>query len=166
MLNNPDIAPSASINCWIVSILTFHFKLHHVSGKIHGPDGLSRQLLQPGDLSDKEDNKDNFDDRVNNLYSFLHFINLPAPAAQLERLLYTLAGQEAAILPKDFTESDAARDITYTAPHTKAADLADKHLRQVHDWLISLARLDTTGNHKYSLIICYTASFFTNNGIL
>lgn len=27
MLNNPDIAPSASINCWIISILTFHFEL-------------------------------------------------------------------------------------------------------------------------------------------
>ena len=27
MLNNPDTAPSASINCWIISILTFHFEL-------------------------------------------------------------------------------------------------------------------------------------------
>ncbi len=27
MLNNPDIAPSASINRWIISILTFHFEL-------------------------------------------------------------------------------------------------------------------------------------------
>src|SRR5258708_11355236 len=26
MLNNPDIAPSTSINRWIVSILTFHFR--------------------------------------------------------------------------------------------------------------------------------------------
>jgi len=116
MLNNPDVAPSASINRWIVSILTFHFKLHHVPSKIHGPNGLSRQLLQLGDLSDKEDNEDNFDDWVDNLYSFLHFINPPAPAAQSEQLLYTLAGQEAAILPEDFTESDAAHDIAYTAP--------------------------------------------------
>jgi hypothetical protein len=27
MLNNPDTAPFASINCWIVSILAFHFEL-------------------------------------------------------------------------------------------------------------------------------------------
>ncbi len=27
MLNNPNIAPSASLNRWIVSILTFHFEL-------------------------------------------------------------------------------------------------------------------------------------------
>ena len=43
MLNNPDTAPSASINRWIVSILTFHFELRHVPGKQHGPDGLDEQ---------------------------------------------------------------------------------------------------------------------------
>ena len=32
MLSNPDIAPSASINCWILLILMFHFKLIHISG--------------------------------------------------------------------------------------------------------------------------------------
>jgi hypothetical protein len=41
MLNNPNTAPSASLNRWIVSILTFHFELLHVPGKLHGPDGLS-----------------------------------------------------------------------------------------------------------------------------
>jgi hypothetical protein len=37
-----DISPSASINWWIVAILTFHFDLIHVPGTHHGPDGLSR----------------------------------------------------------------------------------------------------------------------------
>ena len=32
MLSNPDIAPSASINRWIVSILLFHVTLIHVPG--------------------------------------------------------------------------------------------------------------------------------------
>jgi len=41
MLNNLDIAPSASVNHWIVSIFTFHFKLQYVPEKIYGPDGLS-----------------------------------------------------------------------------------------------------------------------------
>ena len=41
MLTNPDTAPSASINQWIVSIVTFHFELRHIPGKQHGPDGLS-----------------------------------------------------------------------------------------------------------------------------
>jgi hypothetical protein len=42
MLAHPDILPSASINRWILSILTFHFTLVHVKGTFHGPDGLSR----------------------------------------------------------------------------------------------------------------------------
>jgi len=41
MLVNPDIQPSASINHWILLILTFHFTLVHVKGTLHGPDGLS-----------------------------------------------------------------------------------------------------------------------------
>ena len=41
MLSNPDIAPSASVNRWIISILLFHFTLVHVPGTRHGPDGLS-----------------------------------------------------------------------------------------------------------------------------
>ena len=40
MLNNLDIAPLGSMNRWIVSILTFHFKLRHVPSKVHGPDGF------------------------------------------------------------------------------------------------------------------------------
>ena len=45
MLNNPDLAPLASVNHWIVAILTFHFELQHVPGKHHGPDSLSQWLI-------------------------------------------------------------------------------------------------------------------------
>ena len=79
MLNNPDTAPSASINCWIVSILTFHFELQHIPGKIHGPDGLSRRPPQPRDLNDDKD-PDTFDDWVDHLYGFLHLLNPTTPA--------------------------------------------------------------------------------------
>src|SRR5271155_2576762 len=41
MLKNPDVAPSASINRWIVSILMFHFELVHVPGTHHGPESGS-----------------------------------------------------------------------------------------------------------------------------
>ena len=41
MLAKPDLSPSASVNRWILSILTFHFDLVHVPGTMHGPDGLS-----------------------------------------------------------------------------------------------------------------------------
>ncbi|CDO69558.1 hypothetical protein BN946_scf185038.g9 [Trametes cinnabarina] len=49
MLNNPDLAPSASMNRWILAILTFHFQLVHVPGTSHGPNGLLRRPAQPGD---------------------------------------------------------------------------------------------------------------------
>ena len=55
MLKNPDIAPSASINRWIVSILRFHFELVHVSSTHHRPDGLSRRKPQPGNMPEPED---------------------------------------------------------------------------------------------------------------
>ena len=55
MLANPDIAPSASINRWILGILMFHFTLVHVPGMHHGPDGLSRRRSQPEDEEEPED---------------------------------------------------------------------------------------------------------------
>ncbi len=88
MLNNPDIAPSTSINHWIVSILTFHFKLWHVPGMQHGPDGLSQHPPHPGDLSNKE-NPEDFDNWVDNLYSFIHLLNPPAPSSVSFQLLFT-----------------------------------------------------------------------------
>ena len=73
MLQNPNIAPSTSINRWIVLILTFHFTLVHVAGSHHGPDGLSRRLRQPDD--DPSDENDDFEDWIDNLHGFIHQIN-------------------------------------------------------------------------------------------
>ena len=58
MLANPDLNPGASINRWILSILTFHFVLIHVPGTMHGPDGLSRHRPQPGDEPEPDDDFD------------------------------------------------------------------------------------------------------------
>ena len=80
MLANPDIQPSASINCWILSILTFHFKLVHVKGTFHGPDGLSRHPKQPDDPV-MDDNDFDFDNWIDNLHGFIHMIQ-PLPVRQ------------------------------------------------------------------------------------
>ena len=77
MLSNLDIAPSASINCWIILILMFHFTLVHVPGKCHGPDGLSWMVCQSEDSNSENDDGPNFDDWVDRVYGFLHFINNP-----------------------------------------------------------------------------------------
>jgi hypothetical protein len=62
MLNNPDIQPNATINCWIASILLFDFKLVHVPGTTHGPDGLSRC---PAQVDDQPKPTDNYEDWIN-----------------------------------------------------------------------------------------------------
>ena len=77
MLSNPDIAPSASINRWIISILMFHFTLVHVPGERHGPDGLSRRVRQPEDSDSESDDDSDFDNWVDRVYGFLRFINDP-----------------------------------------------------------------------------------------
>ena len=62
MLSNPDVAPSATLNQWIVSILTFHFELVHIAGTHHGPDSLSRRPAQPN--NDTPDTDDEFGDWI------------------------------------------------------------------------------------------------------
>ena len=74
MLVNPDLTPSASINCRIVSILLFHFTLVHVPGTQHSPNGLSRWLKQPADEDDKPVGNLEFD-LVDQVYGFMHFLN-------------------------------------------------------------------------------------------
>src|SRR5258707_11630945 len=74
MLANPDIAPSASINRWIIGILAFHFTLAHVPGIVHGPNGLSRRPAQPGDKAE-EDEEEEFEDWIDKFYGFAHFLN-------------------------------------------------------------------------------------------
>ena len=71
MLSNPDIAPSASLNRWIVSIMMFKFELIHIPGAFHGPDGLSRRRAQPGDMPEPDDD---FNDWINQVHGFLHMM--------------------------------------------------------------------------------------------
>jgi hypothetical protein len=91
MLANPDIAPSASINRWILSILMFHFDLVHVPGAFHGPDGLSRRKPQPGD---KPEPSDDFDDWIDQVHGFMHMM-LPTTSRisdQPPSTVYVLTG--------------------------------------------------------------------------
>ena len=54
----------------------FHFTLVHVPGTHHTPNGLSRRQPQPGN---KEEPEDDFEDWIDNVNVFLHFIN-PHPS--------------------------------------------------------------------------------------
>ena len=167
MLNNPDIAPSASVNRWIVSILTFHFDLRHVPGKQHGPDGLSRHPPQPGDVSD-EDHPEDFDDWVDNLYGFMHMLNPTTLMSESAKLICTFAAEQATQRPTDIIDSNRSEPPIeyYKVPRSATVILADKCLAMAHDWLITLERPDPISDHKFSLVIHYASGFFIDNGTL
>jgi hypothetical protein len=62
MLINPDISPSASINQWIVTILTFHFNLTHIR-----LDGVSRRPHQ-----DRNEEEIDYEEGVEDWHNHLH----------------------------------------------------------------------------------------------
>jgi len=129
MLANPDIQPSTSINCWILSILTFHFTLVHVKGTLHGPDGLLWCPLQPGDLEEEDDD---FKDWVDWLYGFLYVVHDLFPSAILpvgpphQPLIATLANAQ--ILSGE--DSDTYSKI----PRTQKAKDEEEKLVAIRIW--------------------------------
>jgi hypothetical protein len=72
MLKNLDIMPNATINHWIISILTFHFTLIHVPSSHHSPDGLSQC---PTQIDDDIDDPSDFEDWIDQVHDLLHIIN-------------------------------------------------------------------------------------------
>ena len=132
MLNNPDIMPSASVNRWIVSILTFHFELRHVPGKQHGPDGLSRCPPQPGNNPSNDEGKGgtkDFEDWIDNLYGFMHMVNSLVPASRMEGLTMALAGEVTLSRPygvPDAQLDEPNYDLIPRGPAMVRAESADK----------------------------------------
>jgi hypothetical protein len=99
MLANPNLYPRASINRWILVILTFHFILIHVPRTHHGPDDMSRHYPQPGDESDPPDD---IDDWVDELFRFMHMINTDFPQRQPQLSIGIFVSEVADInLPSD-----------------------------------------------------------------
>ena len=169
MLSNPDIAPSASINRWILSILMFHFTLVHVPGSQHGPDGLSRRRPQPGD---EEEPEDDFDDWIDQVNGFMHFIN-PPPSYQLARTssppmtCFALTDNRQELQEPEENEdtgnleSDPHIQTPYSiVPRSEAAIVADKKLGEVRKWLETLERPASMTDGEYKSFMRYCTEFF------
>jgi hypothetical protein len=166
MLANPDVAPSASINRWIVSILMFHFTLIHVPGIRHGPDGLSRRRPQPGD---EEEPEDDFEDWIDNVNGFLHFIN-PSPRnsnaiINAPPITTYIAGSAQRNSPEpDEAQSGEDKEsgaATYdNVPRSETAIKADETLKKVQPWLETLQRPENTTNAAYKTFMRYCTEFF------
>jgi hypothetical protein len=172
MLSNPDISPSASINQWIVAILTFHFDLVHIPGTHHGPDGLSRQPRQVGDEEDRDD-KEDFTDWIDQLHGFLHQINIidihpPTPSNCLPLPFpHILTLVQATDLSEEETSmADADIDDYTLAPQSVQAKIDDSHLLKVFQWLQDLRRPDNLSDTEYATFVQYCMDFFVDNNRL
>jgi len=158
MLLNPDIQPSASINRWILSILTFHFTLVHVKGTLHGPDGLLQCPPQPGNLVEEDDD---FKDWVDHLYGFVHVVHNLFPASMTHSIpphspfIATLTNVQVSS-EEDSEEYDKV-------PHTKKAQDEDQKLAAVWIWHRDLVCPNGVSNSTYKTFLQYVTQFFVDS---
>ena len=160
MLANPDLSPSASINRWILSILTFHFDLVHVPGTMHGPDGMSRRRPQPGDEPEPEDD---FDDWIDRLYGFMHLINRSPPIQTPQIDIATFVSDVAEMeIPTEDISAASYADV----PRTAQAKADDVRVDKVRSWLDSLIRPDDISDSDYASFIRFAMKFFLRDAKL
>ncbi|THH15836.1 hypothetical protein EW146_g4706 [Bondarzewia mesenterica] len=139
----------------ILSILTFYFTLVHIPGTLHTPDGLSRCSPQPGNIAEPSDD---FDDWVNNVYGFLHLINLPSTSSPIAILpIYP----NNIVIDADPQDTTPIPTISYSdVPCSDNDHAADHHLEQVRDWHKSMERPSTLSDAEYTTFLCYCTEFF------
>ena len=160
MLSNPDITPSASINHWIVSILLFHFTLVHVPGTQHGPDGLSQHPPQLGDDNEDSEYNPEFDDWVDKVYGFMHFLN---PTC----LQIASSDKNATFVSDVIDDLNITNDSVSINPftydhvlHSEKSHKADDRLHRVHEWFVSLRRPEDISDKVYAAFLRYCTHFF------
>ena len=183
MLNNPNIQPNTTINCWITGILLFNFTLKHIPGTTHGPDGLSRW---PAQLDDEPNPPDDFEDWIDKSYGFMHMINPRSVRHGTGRALslYILAStynQQSSPPPStihsaaepepvhifsneatttlDFTPLPIDTDTIFI-PRTSEAKATDHHLNLIVHVLQSASRPEQVIESEWRRFISYALCFF------
>ena len=142
----------------------FYFTLIHVPRSHHTPDGLSRRQPQPGD---KEEPEDDFEDWINNVNRFLHFINPhpsynklithTAPITSYIHNYFNTAVEEQ--LAKQKEEEQNNTTPCSIIPRGETAITSDCKLEEVKKWLETLKRPPNLSNAKYKTFMCYCAQF-------
>ncbi|KAG6847390.1 hypothetical protein C0991_001931 [Blastosporella zonata] len=153
------------MNRWIVAILLFQFKLVHVKGILHGPDGLSQRPRQPDDSDDPQD--PNFKDWVDQMYGFMHIIQPTIPHASLI-LQNTIDPNSILPLPISIRNTNKPApvindetDLTYDhVPRSESAIQEEQRLQLVRSWLETLQRPKDILDSDYASLIRYATSFF------
>jgi len=167
MLDNPDLAPNASMNHWIIAICMFHFELIHVPGILHGPDGLSCHPSQPDDAPDEEDGEE-FEDWIDQVYGFVQHIN-PHPTVYLlpsSTSLSTLV-QSKLVEPAAPSNRIILEEATYEdVPCSDDAIAEDARVNAVRLWLASREHPPNLDDKQLQSFVGYAASFFLHGGVL
>ena len=158
-LLNPDIQLLASINRWILSILTFHFDLVHVKGTFHGPDGLLQCPRQPSDVVSEEEDFD-FEDWIDNLHGLLHVIQPLAAHCKKAMLSGQIVEEERIEEFSKGKEIPKESEISYRdVPRSTKAEQEDYRLGMVEKWYKDLQRLKGLLDAEYMTFMRYTMVF-------
>jgi hypothetical protein len=142
----------------------FHFELRHIPGKPHGPDGLSWQPPQPD--NDSDDEVEEFEDWIDNLYRFSHMINHPIAAPQSIKLVHALALETMHAYAHAVPDAHRYEPNYDTIPRGAAAIQADLKLAMIHDWLTFLERPGSLSDQDYAALIRQASHFFLDENIL
>ena len=179
MINNPDIQPNATINRWISAILLFDFRLRHVPGHAHGPDGLSRRPSAPEDPRDNDDYEDWIDTANSfmiNLSSTSFYFNkgdhnvphLPAtqpfsviaPATEPTQALPLPLGATVAVYPI------ASSPLATMIPRSNKAKAKDDELKRVAKFLVDPTQREGMNTKELKVLIRKASGFFVVDGRL
>ena len=136
---------------------------------MHGPDSLLQQPPQLDDDSDgkeSEEEAEEFEDWIDNLYSFAHMINIQVPVPCLERLVHILA------LEPTFSHAYTTPDAQFGEPNydfiprSATVTQADEKLAMIHEWLTFLEQPEGLTDQDYTALIRQAMHFFLDKQIL
>lgn len=157
MIDNPDIQPNATINRWIAGILLFHFRLVHVPGKRHGPDGLSRRPRAPEDPEEDDD----ADEWVDRAYGFM---------MEVTNRSTTRATPRQSALPEvamwEVFAAPVVEEAMVDLPMSSKRELREEKVRRVDAFLRDPQHEPEMEPREFENFVRYASRFFTKGGSL
>ena len=108
------------------------------------------------------EDKDRFNDWVDNLYGFMHLINHPVPTPHSNILLGALV-EDVQGADSDSSKPKKEKPNYNIIPHTMNTTHVDKHLKQVHDWLTFTEQLEDMSDKEYSDLMQDVTGFFIDD---
>ncbi|KAG5327811.1 hypothetical protein C0989_011114, partial [Termitomyces sp. Mn162] len=175
------------MNRWIMAILMFHFKLVHVKGTFHGPDGLSRRPPQPGNPPIDDSNNSVYKDWIDCLHEFIHQVQLPLlllrQVSTASHRLPPLTEYDCSLTLATFASNtntpprlETSDDITplqddgtttySNVPRSAKAITSDARVLLVEKWLHDLVRPNGLSDKDYATFVRYASMFFVMGGKL